>query len=542
MTHHGGYIMKTLKEKIEEKIQNIIREKFGITLDFFLEEAKEEAFGDYSTNILFRLAKEVKKSPDEVGREIIGELSGFEVIGEIGIVKGFLNIKVSKEYLSNLLREILREQENYGENNLGAGKRVNLEFVSANPTGPLVVVNARAAAVGDSLKRIMNKCGYKVESEFYVNDAGGQIERLRKSIEARIKELKGEESTFPEDGYQGEYIYDIAREIINQKFEGDYGRFAVEYIHHWQKKTLEQYRVHFDRFLFETEIRKSDYPQRVMKTLESKGLTYVEDGAILFKSTQFGDDKDRVLIRSNGEPTYFFFDLAYHLHKMERKYDLLIDIWGPDHHGYIPRMTAGLAALGFDVNNFKVLIAQQVNLVRGKEKVKMSKRKGEIYSMDDLIEEVGVDAARFFFLTRTVNAHLDFDLELAKTIGVQNPVYYIQYSHARISSVIDYGKEKDCNYEAGDPLLLNLPEERSLLRKIMFFPDVLQSVSRTLEPHLVVRYLMEISELFHSYYQKVRIITEDKQLSNSRLLLALGVKTVVKNGLNLLGIEAPERM
>jgi arginyl-tRNA synthetase len=533
---------KLLRERIEEKLKEIIERSFGLRIDFYLEESPEEDFGDYSTNILFRLAKELKKNPAELGEKILRELSEFELLERADIAKGFLNLKVSQKHLGELLNDLSKDPENYGKNNLGNQRKVNLEFVSANPTGPLVVVNARAAAVGDSLRRIMSTCGYLVDSEYYVNDAGGQIERLRKSIEARVREIQGLPFEFPEDGYHGEYIYDIARAILETNFSGDYGRFAVEYIHNWQKRTLERYRVKFDRFVFETEIRNSEYPKRVMKILEDSGLTYTQDGATVFKSSAFGDDKDRVLIRSNGEPTYFFFDLAYHLHKIDRNYDILIDIWGPDHHGYIPRMQAGLKALGFNVENFKVLIAQQVNLVRGQEKVKMSKRKGEIYSMDDLLDEVGVDAARFFFLTRTVNAHLDFDLELAKTIGVQNPVYYVQYSHARIASLLDFGKEKGLSHEKGNPSLLTEKEERSLLRKIMFYPDIIQSACRSLEPHLLVRYLLELSELYHSYYQKIRIVTEDSELSNARLLLSFGVKTVVKNGLELLGIEAPERM
>lgn len=540
--HPGGPMRKLLRERIEEKLAEIIEKNFGLKADFYLEESAGENFGDYSTNILFKLAKELKKNPAELGEKIVAQLSNFDLLEKAEVQKGFLNFKISQKSLEEILKNISEDPENYGKNNLGNRTRVNLEFVSANPTGPLVVVNARAAAVGDSLRRIMNTCGYVVDSEYYVNDAGGQIERLRKSVEARILELQGLPFEFPEDGYQGEYIYDVAREILKRNFSGDYGRFAVEYIHNWQRNTLERYRVKFDRFVFETEIRNSEYPRKVMKTLEESGLIYSEDGATIFKSSIFGDDKDRVLIRNNGEPTYFFFDLAYHLHKIERNYEILIDIWGPDHHGYIPRMQAGLKALGFDIEKFKVLIAQQVNLVRGKEKVKMSKRKGEIYSMDDLIDEVGVDAARFFFLTRTVNAHLDFDLELAKTIGVQNPVYYVQYSHARIASLLDFGAEKGLSYKKGDPSLLTEPEERSLIRKIMFYPDILQSACRSLEPHLLVRYLLELSELYHSYYQKVRIVTEDAELSNARLLLSFGVKTVVKNGLELLGIKAPERM
>ncbi|MEO0258628.1 MAG: arginine--tRNA ligase [candidate division WOR-3 bacterium] len=534
--------MEILREKIENEIREFIQKEFKQEVDFFLEESKDEKFGDYSTNLPFKLAKELKRNPSEIGELIANRLNSLSFIEQAKIEKGFLNIKVSQSALADILRNIEKDPTEFGKSNFGRRKKVNLEFVSANPTGPLVVVNARAAAIGDSLKRIMNHCGYTVESEFYVNDAGGQIERLRKSIEARIKEIRGEPCEFPEDGYHGEYIYDIAREILKVESREDPGRFAVNYIHRWQKSTLEKFRVEFDRFVFETEIRASHYPPKMMRILEAKGLTYQEDGATLFKSTLFGDDKDRVLIRSNGEPTYFFFDLAYHLHKIDRGYDILINIWGPDHHGYIPRMRAGLEALGFDVKNFTVLIAQQVNLVRGNEKVKMSKRKGEIYSMDDLIEEVGTDAARFFFLTRTVNAHLDFDLELAKTIGVQNPVYYIQYSHARISSVLDYGLEKGLSLDHADPFLLKEQEERSIMRKIMYYPDVLQSICRTLEPHLLVRYLMELAELYHSYYQKIRIVSESHELSKARLLLSFAVKTVVKNGLELIGVSAPERM
>ena len=536
--------MESLKKKIEDAVKDITKELFDIELEIILEEPKEESFGDYTTNFLFKLAKQLGKSPKEIGDEISLRLQEkFEKeIEALEVAGGFLNIKISSTSLGEILEYIRSKPDEFGKNNYGQGKRVNLEFVSTNPTGPLVVVNARAATVGDSLKRIMSFSGFSVDSEFYVNDAGGQFQRLEESVLARIKELEGEEVEFPEDGYPGEYLIDIAKEIIEKGEIENAGRYAVERLHSMQMKTLERFRVKFDNVIKESEIRASHFPEQVRKILEDKGLIYEEEGAIFFKSTQFGDEKDRVLIRRTGEPTYFFFDLAYHLHKHSRGYDLLIDIWGPDHHGYIKRMEAGLEALGIDDEKFKVLIIQQVNIIKGGERVRMSKRKGEFYTMDELLDEVGVDAARFFFLMRTVSAHLDFDLDLAKTIGSENPVYYVQYSHARIESLLDFAGEKGLTYKNGDYRKLTMPEERSLMRKILYFPDILEAVSRTLEPHLLVRYLLEISELYHNYYQKIRIVTDDKDLSEARLLLSYAVKSVVKNGLNLIGVTAPERM
>ena len=528
----------TLKKRLEQILTQEVERLFGLSLPVLLTEPRTPEYGDYTTNIAFQLARKLGKKPHEIGQmlreRVMPEL--VPVVDRIEVVGGFLNLYLRDSALYGLVQDILRFGERFGETQWGEGRKVNLEFVSANPTGPLNVVNARAAAIGDSLVRVLRKLGCQAEAEYYVNDAGSQIEALGESIAWRL----GERPEPPPDGYVGDYLIPIAQEVREKGIpREEWGHYAAWRILEGQKRTLERFRVHFDRFVHESWIRRSEYPDRVREKL--KPYLEEEEGALFFRSDRFGDEKPRVIVRANGEPTYFFFDLAYHLYKMERGYTDIVDFWGPDHHGYIPRMQAGLKALGFK-GNFTVVIVQQVSLLREGKPVRMSKRKGEYFTMDELLDQVGVDAARFFFLLRTVTSPLNFDLSLAQKLTTENPVYYVQYLHARICSLEEYAREQGVEADPAHLPLLKLPEERALMRKLLYFPDVLEEVARILDPHPIPVYLMELADLFHGYYQRNRIVTEDPALSAARLTLALAIRQVVRNGLNLIGVSAPERM
>ena len=523
-------------------------------MEIGLENPRNPQHGDLSTNIAFLLAKSLKSSPRKIAEEICRAfkvdsdyLEGVEAAGA-----GFINFTFSRAYLLRLAADILTVGENYGRCNIGKGKRVNLEFVSANPTGPLNIVSARAAALGDSLKRILNACGYRAESEFYVNDAGRQVLLLGNSLLVRYAEIQGIDGVeMPEDGYYGGYVKDLA-EVYQPSGNIDLrypttddvmhaGAFAVDRIVAGQKRSLSKFRVGFDAWVTESSIRKLSQHSNISRRLRDEGKAYEQEGALYFRSSEFGENEDRVIITSDGRPTYFLPDIAYHENKYSRGFEWLIDIWGPDHHGYIPRMKAALLALGHSPETFTVIIAQQVNLMRGGEKVTMSKRAGEMVTMDDLLEEVGVDASRFFFLQRKASAHLDFDLDLAVKETEENPVFYVQYAHARICSIERFAEGEgvfgEPNWE-----LLNEERELDLIRKLAQYPMVVESCGGNLETPRITMYLGELAYSFHRFYQKHRVVTVDKELSAARLGLCLAVKRVLFNGLELLGVSAPERM
>ncbi len=526
--------------------------------------------GDLSTNIAMRLSRPLKKAPRVIAEELIERLKlSPDMVEKVDIAgAGFINFTYSKQYLRNLTAYILKSDDSFGSSDIGEGKRVNLEFVSANPTGPLNVVSARAAALGDSLKRLLNFSGFRTESEFYVNDAGQQNLKLIFSFLVRYAESRGEQGlSLPENGYYGDYLIRLAEEFeipknstlatewkhtLEDIRRGDFraipddlynyaSNFVLERIRSSQEETLAQFGVHFDKWVRESEIRKKRDPRNFTDELISQGFAYESDGAIYFKTSQFGDDEDRVIWTSDDRPTYFLPDIAYHLDKYHRGFEWLIDIWGPDHHGYVPRMKAALQALGHNPQTFTVIIAQQVNLVRGAEKVKMSKRAGEIIEMQELIDEVGSDAARFFFLQRKSSAHLDFDLDLAVQQSEENPVFYVQYAHARICSIKRYAREAGITGEP-DFRLLEHPAEFQLIRKMSQFPLIIELCIKNLEPQRITVYLGELASSFHRFYQQCRVVTEDVELSRARLNLCLAVKQVLKNGLYLLGVSAPERM
>jgi len=529
----------SLKKRIEHILSGVVKKLYGVDVTVFLEEPKEESFGDYTSEVCFPLSKEVKKPPVMIAREIAENLIAplKPIIASINVVGGYLNFTLRDSALQEYVYELAKNPEYATSIEADVKERINVEFVSANPTGPLHVAQARAAAVGDTLVKLLRKRGHDVIAEYYVNDSGTQIENLKKSMMWRL----GKISSPPEDGYLGDYLISIAEKASKANVkEEDLGKFAATLLFNSQLDTLLKFRVKFDEITRESWIRESGHLEKVKEKLSP--YLYFSENALYFRTTDFGDDKDRVLVRSTGEPTYFFVDLAYHLYKMERRFSRLINLWGPDHHGYIPRMQAGIEALGFPKDKFSVIIVQQVTLKRGDEKIKMSKRRGTFYTMDDLIEEVGVDAARFFFLLRSADSPLDFDLNLAKTLGVENPVYYVQYVHARVNNLILFGREKGLNEEEGDPTLLTLKEERSLMRRLLYWPDIVERAAEKLEPHQLPHTLLALSRHFHNYYQKVRIVSDDKKISEARLLLAKAVGNVVSEGLSLLGVEAPERM
>lgn len=536
--------MFDIRKYLQNALSSAVSDKIKLETPPELEIPRNEGYGDLSSNIAMQLAKPLKNAPVKIAQEIVSRIKlEPEYISKVEIAgPGFINFTYGEKYLLDTVQTISEDKNNYGRSKFGQGKKVNLEFVSANPTGPLNIVSARAAALGDSLKRLFNFCGYDAKSEFYVNDAGKQVERLGLSVIYRYYELNGiEPGTFPEEGYQGEYVIDIAKKYLGENDAVIAGAFAVSENLKTQEGTLKGFGVIFDNWIKESSIRDKEGHLKIKTDFEHNHHTYIKDNAVYFRSTAFGDDEDRVIWTSDNRPTYFLPDIAYHQDKYDRGFEWLIDIWGPDHHGYIPRMKAALQALGHTPETFTVIIAQQVNLIRGGEKVKMSKRAGEIVTMDELIDEVGTDAARFFFLQRKASAHLDFDLDLAVKQTEENPVFYVQYAHARICSI------ERVAIEAGitgppDWNKLEHPAEFDLARKMSEFPLIVEICARNLEPQRLTVYLGELASVFHSFYQKCRVVTEDKELSAARLGLCLAVRQVLKNGLDLLGVTAPDRM
>jgi len=545
------YIRQSLQKRLEQLsvISDVVKIEF--------ETPRDARFGDIATNVAMQLAPVLKKNPREIAQQLIENVDWDSTFIESVNVAGpgFINFVFGKSYLQKYLDEILcKGEEDFGKSFAGGGKRIQIEFVSANPTGPLNVVSARAASVGDTMVNIMNHIGYEAKREYYVNDAGRQVRLLGASVSSRYCEILGVEEPFPEEGYHGDYVYDIAKKIVEEhgdKFLSmDYDArvdalktLALNMIFEDQKKVLNDFRVHFDNFFHESELRASSAEKDVLAILRQKNLTYEKEGALWFKASAFGDEKDRVLITQKGEPTYFFVDVAYHKSKFDRGFERAIDLLGPDHHGYIPRMRAALLALGFPEDAFDVKLIQQVNLFRGGQVVKMSKRAGQIVTMRELVDEVGVDAARFFFLMRRISTPLDFDIDLAKKQTDENPVYYVQYAHARIANILRYGEERGVpNNPNRDLSLLVEPEELALIKKMMEFPDLLVRIVRNFEPNVLTQYLQELAEVFHRFYHDHRVISENKPLSEARIALILAVKIVLSIGLRLMGISAPEKM
>jgi arginyl-tRNA synthetase len=528
-----------------------------------LERPREKAHGDWSTNVALMLAGKAKMPPRNVAQVIVDSLDkNHPYISKVEIAgPGFINFYLSNEWLYDVLRQISEQGEKYGHSNTGGCQRIQIEFVSANPVGPMHIGHGRWAAVGDTLANVLSANGYEVEREFYVNDFGNQMNIFARSVETRYMQLLEQDVPFPEDGYQGEYIKDIAAEIVavdcdkyleatEAEREAIFKDRAYLQVLEHLKLTLRAMGVEFDVWFSERTLHNSSAVTKAIEELRSRGYVYDLDGAIWFKSTAFGEDKDRVMIRANGEPTYFAADIAYHKNKLERGFDKIIDIWGADHHGYIARMKAAVQALGYPEDALEVIIGQLVNLLRGGEPVRMSKRTGEMVTLDELLQEVGKDAVRFFFLMRSTDSQVDFDIELAKKESSDNPVFYVQYAHARISSIIRNAiaegiintdltspSEGNINYS-----LLETEPELDLIRKLAEWPEVLEWTARQRVLHPITAYAQELAAAFHFFYKHCRVIGEESNLSAARMLLTKNTQTVLKNVLSILGITAPDRM
>jgi len=464
---------------------------------------------------------------------------------------GFINFRLADESIAEVLPRIKKEDAQFGLSKFGAGTKVMIEFVSANPTGPLTIAHGRQAAIGDTLARILTAVGYSVHKEFYLNDLGRQIRLLGESLWVRYQELFGKSEPLPEDGYQGAYLIELAKSLKTQKGEQlleagkeksiqEVTQYAVQSILGNIKKDLKDLDVVFDDFFQEHTLSEKKLIDAILQTLKEKNLTYESDGALWFKSTQYGDDKDRVLRKQTGEYTYLTPDIAYHQSKFKRGFKKLVNLWGPDHHGYIPRMKAACQALGYQADQLRVLIVQLTTLYRRGEPLKMSTRAGEFVTLRELMDEVGIDATRFFFLMRKVDSHLDFDLELAKEKSDDNPVFYVQYAHARISSILAFAERSlDASVNLS---LIKEQEALVLIKKMSEFPEVLTQAAENLEPYRLVDYLRELAALFHKFYAQHRIVSDDKALTQTRLLLTDCTRIVLRNGLNLLGVSAPSKM
>jgi len=531
---------------------------------------RQSEHGDYATNAAMVLARAAKRAPRQIAEAIVKhfpprpEVARLEVAGP-----GFLNVFLAPAWCAGALHSILGEGAAYGRGDDQAGQRIRLEFVSANPTGPLVIVNARAAAIGDALARLLRARGAHVTTEFYVNDAGTQFEALARSFETRLRQAVGEAAMLPENGYPGEYLVELAAEYQSEhkvatpadltahlaRVAGgrvlEYlGRWAVERMVAGQRRVLADYGVEFDVWSSEQhDVRDRGLPDRVLAELAERGLTYEADGALWFRSTQVGDeatdDKDRVLRRSSGEATYFAVDVAYHHYVKFGGADRLINLLGPDHHGYVGRMRAAMQALGHSPAAFEVLIVQLVTLLREGQPVRMSKRRGEFVLMEELLEEVGRDAARFTFLTRRHDSPLDFDLALATRQSSDNPVYYVQYARARIHSIARQAAEQGIAIPAWDAIDLDPltePDEQALIKRLLQYPEVVRGAARALEPHRIAFWLQELAGMFHPYYKNHRVIQEDRRVMLARFALCAAVGQVIANGLELLGVSAPESM
>ena len=523
-----------------------------------LEIPKDKSHGDISTNIAMKAVRlSGGMSPVKFAELIVEKMdlaiNSSNLKDDIERIEikppGFINFFLSSNYLYKVLLDIEREGSNYGRTSICRDKNIQLEFVSANPTGPLTIAHGRQAAIGDSLANILSCIGCSISREYYVNDEGNQMNMLGSSVRARYRELCGIKEEFPLDGYKGTYVVDIAKD-----FKDKYGQsylkeedveifreFGLRWILDDIKKDLKDFGVKFDVWYSQKDLRRSGKIDKVLELLKDKGYLFQQDGATWFRSTEFGDDKDRVLIKSDSSYTYLAPDIAYHLDKYRRGFKSLIDIWGPDHHGYIPRMKAAIQALGFEKDSLSVIIVQLATLYRGGNVVKMSTRAGEFVTLREVMDDLGKDVARFAFLMRKVSSHLDFDLDKVKEQSMENPVYYIQYAHARIWSILEYSKDANLSAKFKSSLLREA-EELGLLRILRQFPLVVILSANSLEPYVILQYLQDLAAVFHSFYNKHRVVCDDPDLSKARLVLVNCVKIVLANGLGLLGVSLPKKM
>ncbi len=523
-----------------------------------LEVPKDESKGDYATTIAMSMASLEKKPPRTIAQAIVGCIDDKDgIIGRIEIAgPGYINFFLKADKWLETLKNVIGKGDAYGLAEIGRGKTVQVEFVSANPTGPLHIGHGRGAAFGDSLANLLKCAGYSIQKEYYINDVGKQMETLGRSTWLRYKQAFDPEVPFMDDGYKGDYIRDIAKGVITEardKYltipEDEAVPFFVKYakdnILEGIRKDLEDFGVLFDEWFSEKGLYDSGEVEDILTQLKEKGFIFEQEGALWLNTTQFGDDKDRVVVRANKQKTYFASDIAYHQNKMKRDFDFIVDIWGSDHHGYEPRMKAGIQCLGNPAERLRVILVQFVTLLREGKPVSMSTRSGEFVTLREVIDEVGKDAARFMFLTRRSDSHLDFDLELVKKESAENPVYYVQYAHARIVNIFRQAEERGIPAPSADNTdlsQLTLPEEIRMIRLIASYPDLIEASAQALEPHRITFYIQELATALHNYYFHHRVITDDRKLTEARLILIQGVKQVLKSGLAIIGVSAPERM
>jgi arginyl-tRNA synthetase len=545
-------------QKIELYLKNKLNDaldKLGLPqTDFSFEIPKIVKHGDLSVNIAMQLASESKNNPRVIAQEIVESLSFTkELISKVEIAgPGFINFSFAMPFLQKTVGEIVKQGEKYGRHNFGKNQKAQVEFVSANPTGPLTIGHGRQAVLGDTIANFLEWAGYNVTREYYFNNAGKQMQILGESVLLRYKELLGDQVEFPEDYYQGKYIKDIAQELksIHHDALRDSDKLyifqdtAESIIFADIKNTLKRLGINFDIYYNEKDLYDNGAVEEVIDLLKKEDLAYKKDGALWFRTTKFGQEQDRVIVKSTGEPTYRLPDIAYHRTKFERKFDLIVDLFGADHIATYPDVLAGIKALGYDESKVKVLIHQFVTLYQDKEKVKMSTRKANFITLDELVDEVGADVTRWFFLMRSMDSHLNFDLTLAKTQSDENPVYYNQYAHARICSIERNAEKRKLSYKTNMTTLKKLthPAELDLIKKLIEFSNVVERCAREFTPHQLTQYLSEVSTYFHKFYTECWVLTGDTELSQARLALCLATRIVLANGFKILGISAPDRM
>lgn len=541
-----------LKQRIKEIIfcaLNDLDIEFNL-LDIMVEVPKNRENGDFSSNIAMQLTKVLKDNPRNIAEKIVDKIK--ENTKEIEKVEiagpGFINIYLNDEYVFSGIENVLKADKDYGKLNIGNNKKIDIEFVSANPTGILHLGTARGAAYGANLANIMSFAGYNVTKEYYINDAGNQINNLGLSLKERYKGLCGLEENMPEDGYYGNEIIDIAKNIkdkySDKKLDEDieyFKKVAVDYLLGIIKKDLSDFKVTFDVWTSEKDIRAKGRIEESIKILDEKGLVYKKDDALFLKTTNYGDDKDRVLVKTDGSYTYLVPDIAYHLDKFDRGFDYLVDVFGADHHSYVSRLKASIEALGYDKDKLEVRLLQMVRLLRDGEVVKMSKRTGGNITIRELVDEIGSDAARYFFASRSLDGQMDFDINLALKKSNENPFFYVGYAHARICSIINEANLKNINFGTTYEKIYD-DDSKALLLKVYDFSSVVEVSSGKKEPHLITNYVYELASMFHNYYGKHRILTEDIASSSQRLSLIKAVAITINNALNLIGVEAPNKM
>lgn len=552
--------MTTVRGRLRDLIVEAVRraQQQGVLPQVALPEVSVETpqnpeHGDYASNIALRMARTARMDPMSIALSLANHIVAADFLASVEVAKpGFLNFRLSPAWVASQVEEILAQGSGYGSVPLGNGARVQVEYVSANPTGPLHVGAGRGAALGDSLANILAFAGYRVEREYYVNDAGSRMEVFFATLYARYLQQFGIEAELPADGYAGEYVVELAREIAAERGREfldmpreeavqRIGRIGTDKMVRRIRADLERMNVNFDCWFSEQSLYDSSLVDRTIALLRDRGYVAEREGAVWFVSSALGEDKDNVLVRSNGAPTYFASDAAYHYDKfLVRGFDRVIDVWGADHQGHVPRMKAMVGALGVDPDRLTLIIYQLVSLKRGGKAVRMSKRTGEIITLGEVLDEVGPDAVRFFLLARSPEAMMDFDLDLAKEQSSENPVYYVQYAHARIASILRYASDVD--YSDGDVSLLISQPEQELIRRMILLPELVETAAANLEPHHLPHYSQDIAAVFHSFYKQCRVVSDDEALTKARLKLVSACKIVLGNTLALMGVTAPEQM